>query len=206
MGLEESSVLEVVQRWETLCILRYLHPRLHADRDRMETAMETLRWFALLRQRETADRALLLLTTLLSPLTPAEAAEVCATRLRLSDPKAEQVVLSLQRAPHLVQEIHELHRDPAEFTRRMKAEKLDTLLFAATLQPDVRDSLATYLQRLRHVKLGVSGNDLIARGYRPGPPFSRAMQDALDEKLRGRLRTRKKEEEFLLQKLDEIRE
>jgi tRNA nucleotidyltransferase (CCA-adding enzyme) len=206
LGLEESSVVEVVRRWEELGILVYLHPKLHADTGRMNQALETLRWFASLRQRETADRTLLLLTALVSPLSPDEARDVCEKRLRYSEPKTDQIVRSLQRASRLAEEIQELQSDPAEFTRRLLSEDLVTLLYVTVLQPDTRDLLATYFQKLRHVKLGVSGNDLIARGYRPGPSFSAAMQDTLDEKRRGRLRSRKKEEEFLIQRLEEIKD
>lgn len=201
LGLEEDAPWEVVHRWDDLGVLDYLHPDLHPDEDLLKTMFETLRWYAALRQRETADRPLILLIVLLASLPPAVAVQVAQDRLRLSPPKLERLELSLKNGPQLAGEIPDL--DPAGLTKRLKSAKLEEVLFVAALRPDLREPLAAYLQNYRHLRLAVTGDDLIERGYRPGPAFGKALEDALDEKLRGRLRTRKKELEFLIQRLEQ---
>jgi tRNA nucleotidyltransferase (CCA-adding enzyme) len=200
LSLEEPHPLVVVRRWRELGILEHLSPGLQPDEALIQNTLDALQWFASLRQRESADRALLLLAALLSPLPPGAAARVCREKLRLSEPKAEKIERCLERSAEAARLALELN--PAERTRRLNAETLETIVFAAARSPEARDPLGAYLQKLRHVKLGVTGNDLIRLGYRPGPEFREAMQEALDRKLLGKLRTRKRELEFLQERLD----
>jgi hypothetical protein len=90
-------------------------------------------------------------------------------------------------------------------TKALKSEKLEVILFAASLDPSAREPLARYFQLYRHTKLNLTGDDLAAMGYAPGPEMGAALRDALDEKLRGRLKTRRGEEAFLRARLDGAR-
>ncbi|MBW3622559.1 MAG: hypothetical protein KY468_04025 [Armatimonadetes bacterium] len=201
LGLEESSPWACAERWEDLGILRSLHPELRTEEDRLRRIADVLRWFASLRQKETPDRTLLYLTALLSPLPPPVAQEVCVEKLGLPPPKTERLVRCLEQGPNLAEAAPAL--DPPALTKRLKSEKLEVILYAAALDPSAWESLGAYFQVYRHTKLGFTGNDLLAQGYRPGPEFGAALEATLDEKLRGRLKTRRKEWEYLLAKLEE---
>jgi tRNA nucleotidyltransferase (CCA-adding enzyme) len=48
-----------------------------------------------------------------------------------------------------------------------------------------RQRVRLYLDELRHVRLDITGDDLISAGLTPGPSFSRALHAALDAKLDG---------------------
>lgn len=56
-----------------------------------------------------------------------------------------------------------------------------------------------WLERLRHVRLEIDGNDLLAAGVEQGPAVGRGLQAALDAKLDGRLTGRDQELDAALQ-------
>jgi tRNA nucleotidyltransferase (CCA-adding enzyme) len=141
-----------------------------------------------------------MLAALLSPLPSSETEETCQSRLRLSPSWIARIRRCLERGGALADAAMAL--DAAQATRLLSAESIETILWASSVRPEARERLETYLKKWRHVKLGVTGNDLIELGYRPGPDFKAAMSEALDMKLSGALPTRERELEFLRERLD----
>jgi tRNA nucleotidyltransferase (CCA-adding enzyme) len=56
-----------------------------------------------------------------------------------------------------------------------------------------RLNLARYITDLRHVKLEISGNDLIRAGFQPGPAFSETLHAVRQARLNGEVRNREEE-------------
>ena len=58
-------------------------------------------------------------------------------------------------------------------------------------------SLIKFLTELRGIKVLTTGNDLIKLGYIPSKQFSEIFDSILKEKLRGNLKTKEEEIEFI---------
>jgi tRNA nucleotidyltransferase (CCA-adding enzyme) len=57
--------------------------------------------------------------------------------------------------------------------------------------------ISNYFTRLRHIHTSVTGKDLLKMGLEPGPIFKKILQNVLDAKLNGQLKTRNDELGFV---------
>ncbi len=62
---------------------------------------------------------------------------------------------------------------------------------------DVRRIVSHYCHRYRHVQTELKGRDLKAMGFPPGPLYSRILNELLDARLNGQVRSRAEELEFV---------
>ena len=69
-------------------------------------------------------------------------------------------------------------------------------LQAGCEQSQIWEKISLFWEKLRHLQPEVTGHDLLALGYKPGPHFQRALQAARDALLDGQIAT--KEEELAL--------
>ncbi len=195
LGLEERDPTQVVLEWEALGVLADLHRRLAANAEGVRRSLETLTWYDALGQPEQPNRPLLLLAATLAPLSAEDAPEVAERRLKLPPASVETLRACLTTPADFGASL--LAMDPAALTNRLQSAKLEALLYAASLDSWLREPLAAYFTRLRHVRLGVTGDDLREAGYAPGPRMGEALRAALNEKRRGALPTVADEWAFL---------
>jgi len=199
----EPSPRRVLERLDQLGVLAHLNPAIHLNGELLDRVLEALHWFASLHQKDRPDREALLLAATLSTLAPEAAMQTCAEKLRLSPTRSALVAEMLARGPQVA--AHAPALTTIELHDWLRPLPVEVLVYAAALnpQPETRGVIATFLQQLRHVRLQISGNDLVKLGYRPSPVFGRAMKEALAQKLQGRLRTKKEEREFIVSRLRE---
>jgi tRNA nucleotidyltransferase (CCA-adding enzyme) len=57
--------------------------------------------------------------------------------------------------------------------------------------------ISRYLTELRNVKTLLTGDDLKHMGIQPGPVYAKILGGLLDEKMKGRLKSREDEEKFV---------
>lgn len=204
LGFSEPAPADLVRRLDELGVLKHLHQGLIPDPELVQSAGEALTWFSSLSQRDRLDRDAIFLSALLFPLGPTQARDVCASRLRLSPSRCELAEEIVGSAPALARGVTGLAN--AELYERVHGHRVEAAVFAAALQPDdgVRTALAEYLVRLRHVKLSVTGDDLIAMGFKPGPAFGAVFREALLRKLSGELWAKSDEVAFILRRLAEF--
>jgi tRNA nucleotidyltransferase (CCA-adding enzyme) len=90
-------------------------------------------------------------------------------------------------------------RDPAEIYRLLHHLKLEVILFAMALSEDRQKKkvISRYLTELRNIKPALTGEDLKEMGIEPGPVYTKIFGKLLDEKLRGRAKSREDEQQFV---------
>jgi tRNA nucleotidyltransferase (CCA-adding enzyme) len=104
--------------------------------------------------------------------------------------------------------LHMPPETPASITRRLKgvpAEGLILLRTALAREAEaerLRKTLERFVDEWRKIKLEVTGEDLKALGYRPGPAMGEALRAALDAKINGELPDRAAELAFIRRLLD----
>src|SRR5262249_36248917 len=89
---------------------------------------------------------------------------------------------------------------PSKASAALRALPLEALayLHAAITNPEFRALLDRYNPDWRHVRLEITGTDLIAAGIPPGPALGAALRATLDAKIEGRIAAKDAELAFAL--------
>jgi len=90
-------------------------------------------------------------------------------------------------------------RDPVEIYKLLHTLKLEVILFSMALSLDRQKKkvISRYLTELRNIKTVLTGDDLKKMGIQPGPVYAKILRELLDEKMRGRVKSREDEEKFV---------
>lgn len=202
MTFDETEPVRAIKRLSEYRLLKVIHQNLAFDEDlesRLQAAHDTLSWFNLLFLEEKADKGILYLMTLLSGLTDSDR-ETAFVRLSAPSKVKEKIDKGIINAREVIK-ILPLH-DPAKIYRAMINLDAETILFAMAVTPDnnKKKDISQYLLHLRKIKPQLRGDDLQRLGLIPGPVYSEALDAVLDEKLRGKLKTKEDEREFVVKR------
>ncbi len=139
---------------------------------------------------------LLLMASLLLPLMeiadldPEPVMFELLDRLEFTAAERERIMRSALVAPALLDEIAEAAK-PSELHEALFAHTLEAIALGGALSGDGPASVSAdatqWLQRLRHVRLAITGDDLLAAGIPAGPDVGRRLDAALARKLDGEL-------------------
>jgi len=199
LAFHETEPGKTLKRLSDFGLLKIIHPNLLFTEEleaTLKSMQETLSWFNLLFLEEETDKGILYLMALLSGL---KEEDIKAVLDRLSPPpKAKDLIVrGISQARNLVRQLPA--DDPVEINKILSCLKLETILFLMALSKDRRKQkvISHYLTELRNVKTFLKGDDLQKMGIRPGPVYSRILKALLEERLRGRLKSREDEEKFV---------
>lgn len=98
------------------------------------------------------------------------------------------------------------NRKPGEIYRIMHEVPFEMLfyLMVKTEREDIKRDISLYISKLKWVELEISGDDIIAKGYKPAPFFKEILAEILYEKLDGNVKERDEEIKMLDEKLKKI--
>jgi tRNA nucleotidyltransferase (CCA-adding enzyme) len=193
LTLAEPDAIAALDALAELGVLAALHPRLVLDREL------ALRALALL-PPDGRPPALLLSALLLAPAGdegPDAGAQARLEMLALLDsleftaPERDGAVRAALEAPHMRAAIERAER-PSELQRALAREAPEAIALAGALdQPGdggrAQARAAEWLSRLRHVRLAIGGDDLLAAGVPAGPQIGQRLAAALALRLDGEL-------------------
>jgi tRNA nucleotidyltransferase (CCA-adding enzyme) len=111
----------------------------------------------------------------------------------------DRVVTAVRDAPALAERLQSAPR-ASEIAAAVQRTSPEAIALAGALGAD--EPARRWLHDLRHVRLDLSGNDLIAAGVPPGPDIGRGLRAALAAKLDGEATTREDELRAALYALD----
>ena len=99
------------------------------------------------------------------------------------------------RSGHLIRLERRERMSNAQVYNLLKGLKTEMILYLmiCTSSKTAIKRISRYHTRLRNAAITLSGKDLVAMGYPPGPLFSKTLQAVLEAKLNGQVRTRKEE-------------
>jgi tRNA nucleotidyltransferase (CCA-adding enzyme) len=88
---------------------------------------------------------------------------------------------------------------PSRIFRLLQGTAPETLLYvmAKTSSEEVKRITSFYLTKLQHEAPEITGGELKALGFKPGPQFKQILDAVLDGKLDGKLKDRQAELEFI---------
>jgi tRNA nucleotidyltransferase (CCA-adding enzyme) len=201
----EPRALGVLMRLEELRLLAWLHPDLRLEPELLRGVPGALEWWKAAAP-DRPDARIVWLAGLLAPLGPEGAARTAEERLRLEPPKLRRLEEALRALA--AEEPFLPGAPPAEVARRLAPLSPETLALlrarwsAAEKDTRVRGVLDRFVREWRQVKLEITGEDLKALGYRPGPALGAALRATLDAKLNGELSGREAELAYARRALD----
>jgi len=207
--LNEPRPLPAVSRLARLDVLRQIHPKLTSKIDyskSFDEARRTTDWYDLLYTGQPCERwfcYFLVFTAVLNRLEITSLAERLQLVPRYSD------MLNQQRATALgilkrLESRHEGMRQPrsSSLYRWFKPLSTEILLFmmARTSQDLVRQWISHYITHLREVQPLLTGYDLEAMGFQPGPVYREILDALLYARLDGRVVSVEDEKAFVEKK------
>jgi tRNA nucleotidyltransferase (CCA-adding enzyme) len=199
LSFQETDPIRTLKRVSEFGLLKVVCPTLNFTDDleaTLRSMHETLLWFNLLFLEENPDTGVLYLMALLAGLK-AEDIRTTIDRLSPSPRIKEMIIKGISSARDVVRQLPV--RDPAEIYRLFHHLKLEVILFAMALSEDRQKKkvISRYLTELRNIKPALTGEDLKEMGIEPGPVYTKIFGKLLDEKLRGRAKSREDEQQFV---------
>jgi tRNA nucleotidyltransferase (CCA-adding enzyme) len=182
LALGEPDAIASLSSLAALGVLQALQPPLRFDTQLARDAL------ALLPARDGRADVLLLSVLLLSTGDAAgDQQALDAWEFPAGD--RDRALAAAQRAPALVQAL-EASRSRSQQREALRGAPLEALALAGALAGrDGAQHAATaarsWLEELRHVRLAVTGDDLLAAGVSPGPEIGRRLARLLDMRLDG---------------------
>lgn len=201
--LKEEEPVGVLRRLADFGIGPSIHPDITLDKAQialLEETAEILVWFSLLFLEERVERWGVLLLSLLDPLPPAE-----ANRMAAEFGAGRRVRAWIRSAKEEALEVRNRLLSTRVVSRKSVYDALSPLpnevilyLMAKAKHPDIKRYISLYFTQLKSVRTRVTGEDLVRLGYRPGPQFKTILDELLEHRFTGQLRTKDDEISFLL--------
>jgi tRNA nucleotidyltransferase (CCA-adding enzyme) len=201
--LDEEDPVGIFRRLAGINVGPSLHPGIPLDRKQlelMEDASEVLVWFSLLFLEEKVEKWGVLLLALLDPLAPGDGVSFAAS-LGMGRIAREWVRIAKEEADGLVQRLV----SSRVVSRKIIHDCLSPLptevilyIMAKTKSPDIKRYISLYFTQLKNVRPQVTGKDLQDLGYPPGPKYKTILDDLLERKFVGELRTKAAEMSYVL--------
>jgi len=187
--LTEPDPLAALARLNDLGVLAVLDPRLHLDERVARRALVVL--------PEDGRGDLLVLATLLLGVStepagdPEQAMRALLGELEFTAGDRDRTVRTALMAPLLLDQLKAV-QTPSELGEALRGAPVEAVALASSLaevhrQQKAAAAAARWLSELRHVRLQISGDDLLAAGVPAGPEVGRRLELALRRKLDGEL-------------------
>jgi len=188
-----------LKRLSDFGLLKVIQPNLHFTEEleaTLKSMQETLSWFNLLFLEEKTDKGILYLMALLSGLKDEEM-QAAAERLSPSPKVRDMIMKGITRARNMLRKFP--LDDPVGSYNLLSPLSIEMVLFLMALSRDRKKQrvISHYLTELRRMKTILKGDDLQKMGIQPGPVYSKILTELLEEKLKGRLKTREDEEKLV---------
>jgi len=201
--LKEEEPIGILKRLASFGIGPSIHPKITLDRAQitlLEETSEILVWFSLLFLEEKVERWAVLFLSLLNPLSPEEAKKFAAV-LGVGRWLREWVRYAKDEATEIT---HKL-LSARVISRKFVYDCLSPLpnevilyLMAKAKNNDIKRYISLYFTQLKYVRPIIRGKDLQALGYTPGPLYKEILDEVLERKFVGDLRTKADEMSFVL--------
>ncbi len=188
----EENPLPAIQRLAEFDLFQFLWPELrpHYQIDRrflhiMTQAQRAISWFGLLYLDETCRNWVVYLLAVMSRSGVSELSAFC---LRFNETAKTREYL-LDQKQRTEQAMHSLSRQKghsnSQIVDTFAGISLEGLLYmmAIARKNQIKKAISLYVTTLRHVEAALTGNDLMAMGYKAGPRFKKILSYLKDMQL-----------------------
>ncbi len=199
---DETAPLSAMKRLEDFGLLRFIHPKLKVTREMgsmFSSISETLVWFRLLFLDMESDPWLVYFMGLLSFLPEKDAGDL-ASKLTIPERHVRKLELSRREGLRVLGEFYsQPDISPYQVWLMLSPMPIEVLLFmmAKARTENAKKNISMYLTQYKDVQAELTGKDLLAMGFKPGPHLKKLLSRILEAKMDGKLHDRADEERFV---------
>jgi tRNA nucleotidyltransferase (CCA-adding enzyme) len=196
--LKEDDPFPAVKRMAEYGVLPVLSPKIRFDSrsDALHAQLkEIISWYRLSFLDEPLEMWWVYFLAILSGL-PVDELNRVAMRLDLSDTIRERLFWVGKHVDSVLWGFFQLPEySPSDIYRALQPFRPEELLFmmAKTQREEVRRAISHYFHRYRHVRTELRGRDLKEMGIPPGSIYREILDDLLDARLNGEVKSRLEE-------------
>ena len=188
LALAELDPIATFGRLDDLGVLAALHPRLRLERPLAEGALAALPDDG---RPDLLLLACLLLSAARADEDPERAMLELLDDLEFTAGDRDRVIRTVLTGPALVERLESIET-PSQLREAVRAATLEAVALAVALAeqqrlPKAAAAARRWLSGLRHVRLRITGDDLLAAGIAAGPEIGQRLELALRRKLDGEL-------------------
>lgn len=201
---EEVNPSAILKRLHALKVLNSLYPSIVWN-ERLEDLFKEIKavfsWFDLLYLKKAYDKSLVYLLGLVDNLNE-EDLTTFLDKLEFSEGSKKRIA----EKRHLILEIYNKWSTApsilsSEIYFTLRDLPIEYLLYLMAKMPEEKKKLISdYFVKLKDAETILTGEDLKAMGFRPGPIFREILKNLLRAKLNGIVKTRADEEQFVFEK------
>jgi tRNA nucleotidyltransferase (CCA-adding enzyme) len=193
----ETEPLRTIKSLSELDLLKFIHPNLVLSKEleqTFESIQETLSWFKLLFLEEEINKSHLFLMAFFEGLKGNER-EKALQRLAVPPRAKREILEGIEKSKTALSEMNKILRDEKLIYYEFKTLDAPTILFIIAKARDERQkkAISLFLTTLRKIKHALTGKDLKAMGYKPGPVYNKIFKSILDARLDGKIKSREEE-------------
>jgi len=197
----ETEPVKAINRLSEFDLLKFIHPALKVTRqleDTFNAINETISWFKLLFFEEDLNISHLFLMALIEELTPGERGEALR-RLQVPQKARREILDGIDQSNRALSGLPNASEKDVYYL--LLSLNTQTVLFtmAKAKGKEEKKAISLFLTELRNTRPELSGKDLQTMGYAPGPGFKKILTALLDARLKGKIRSREDEIEFVKQ-------
>jgi tRNA nucleotidyltransferase (CCA-adding enzyme) len=197
----ETESLKTIKTLSELDLLKFIHPNLmltHELEETFESIQETLSWFKLLFLKEEINKSHLFLMALFEGLKINER-EKALQRLAVPPRAKREILEGIETSKSTLHNLQKILQSERLIYYTFNLLTLPTILFIIAKAKDEKQkkAISLYLTTLRKIKPALTGKDLKAMGYEPGPIFNKIFKSILDARLEGKIKSREEEMIFI---------
>lgn len=201
---KEISPLRAMERLAEYDLLRVFAPSLRWNeilKRRFKNIDDLLAWYTLSNIKEEIHRDKLSIEVALYDL-PRQSLERAIEKIapnRRYEVEVQKDIYSAKEVLKRLQSFKISEINSAELYELFKDLSIESIFLLASVaeERDVKKLCIKYIVELKDIKPTITGKDLLKLGIQPGPRYSRIFREILYEKLRGRLKTKEEEIEFV---------
>lgn len=196
----ETEPLKAIAGLSELDLLKFIHPHLtltNALEETFEAIQETFAWFELLFIEDEPSKSHLFLMALFEGLKTQES-EKALQRLSVPTRARKEILVGIKQSKTTLLKL-KMSMKEKDIYYTLKPLSLLTILFAIAKAKDKeqKKAISLYLTTLRKIKASLTGKDLKAMGYNPGPLFNKILKAILEVRLEGKVKSREEEIRFI---------
>lgn len=199
--LQEERIIPLIKRMGDFDLLKLVHPKIVFDthmKEFLERIENVFSWFKLLFIDEKYEQWIVYFAGLIDVIKKDDTKNIMKS-FSLTREETQKITCIKDKLPKILSKMYSTTMKPSAVYHLLKPLPLEAQLYmiAKTTDEKTRRSISHYFTHTKHVKVELTGNDLIAIGLTPGKIFKKILNAILDAKIDGVLKNREDEINFV---------
>ncbi len=206
--MKEKSICDSLLMLQETKVFNSLHRELKVNKsilDKICTIETSIEQFKDMHDGDI-NQLLIIIMQLLSQF-PLEELETIIKRFTLNKALERQMLQALRERQQHYSLLSEENLDSFELYKSLKGLQIETLIFYYNdcNHSFVRHYILYFLLKLKHIAIELSGKELKEWGIKPGPIYTRVLEEVLRAKVKGYIYSRQEETDYAHKILQELR-